>query len=514
MKQITERQIIIGMIVSDDYMQQIRQIWDSKYLLSTSAKKLARWCVEYYDQYNSVPKKNIEDIFLSKIKDKKDRITDDEAEDIQDILDSLSTEYERQQFNVRYVVDQTEKFINTRSLELHNEEIQTLLDKGEIEEAKKKAATYSSPTRRISNELDLSDEELLDLKLEQAFSEDTTPLFTLPGILGDFMNEYFVRDSFIAILAPEKMGKTWNLMELGIRASKAGCNVAFFQAGDMSESQQLRRIAINRAGKSDKEKYTGKQLTFVKDCFKNQTDSCSKRQRECDFGIFDPGEVTSREDVTKDLLLEKLQEYPEYKPCRNCMEFQTNKWGSVWPKEQNLGDPLTVDQAKKAVKKFFVDKKRRFKLVTYPNKTLTVKEILRKLEEWERQGFIPDVIIIDYADLLVGYMKEFRHNQNDIWMELRGLSQTKHVCLITATQADAKSRKQHTLTEDNFSEDKRKLAHVTAMFGLNGDPKGRERELGLVRINKIVVRDGEPDKNQIFVIQSLKQGKPFITSFL
>ena len=47
--------------------------------------------------------------------------------------------------------------------------------------------------------------------------------------------------------------------------------------------------------------------------------------------------------------------------------------------------------------------------------------------------------------------------------------------VVTATQADANSYDRTSLKMSNFSEDKRKLAHVTAMYGLNQDPAGREK---------------------------------------
>ncbi len=100
-------------------------------------------------------------------------------------------------------------------------------------------------------------------------------------------------------------------------------------------------------------------------------------------------------------------------------------------------------QAKKNVKAFFERYKRRFKLITYPAGTLTVTEIRQVLDIWERQdGFVPDVIIIDYADLMSSddaKVSEFRHRQDYIWKSLRGLSQERHVLVVTATQADSES---------------------------------------------------------------------------
>ena len=66
----------------------------------------------------------------------------------------------------------------------------------------------------------------------------------------------------------------------------------------------------------------------------------------------------------------------------------------------------------------------------------------------------------------------------------------------------------------NFSEDKRKLAHVTAQYGLNQDPQGREKKLGILRVNEIVVREGDySNDREVHIHQDLAAGRPFLESF-
>jgi hypothetical protein len=109
---------------------------------------------------------------------------------------------------------------------------------------------------------------------------------------------------------------------------------------------------------------------------------------------------------------------------------------------------------------------------------------------------------------------EFRHRQDAIWKGLRGISQERHALMVTATQADANSYKQSKLNLSNFSEDKRKFGHVTAMWGLNQDPGGREKQLGIMRINELVVREGLfNSQNDVVILQDLRSGRPFLESF-
>ena len=175
-----------------------------------------------------------------------------------------------------------------------------------------------------------------------------------------------------------------------------------------------------------------------------------------------------------------------------------------------------MEEAKRVIDKFFIKHGRRFKLSSHPTKTLKVSEIDTILDLWEREdGFVADMILIDYADSLAPESNiEFRHQENDKWMRMRALSQKRHALVITPTQADADSYKKNTLQLGNFSEDKRKYAHVTAMYGLSQDAKGREKRLGIMRINEILIREGDSlESNQVYVLQNLSRGQFAMSSY-
>jgi 6-pyruvoyl-tetrahydropterin synthase len=66
-----ERQIIIGAIVSTEYLQQIKDIWNLQWFESATAKRIARWIWQYFSEYNKAPGKNIQTIFYDKLKTEK-----------------------------------------------------------------------------------------------------------------------------------------------------------------------------------------------------------------------------------------------------------------------------------------------------------------------------------------------------------------------------------------------------------------------------------------------------------
>jgi len=510
-----ERKIIIYLITSTDFLRQIRNIWDVSYLESPTAKRLASWVWEYFEKFDKAPGRNIESIFYEKVASSKisKEITNEIEEEI---LPGLSEEYEQESFNLDYAIAQSKKHFRERRLILYCDTLQALIASSQIEEAEKNACDFKPIPDASDTDIDLSSNAVLE-KIEKAFEAQADPLLKWPKQLGKFWNDQFVRGAFIAFMASEKRGKTFLMIEIALRACKK-YKVAFFQAGDMSEGQQLMRIAINLTGKSNKEKYCVASHEPLRDCIHNQRNTCRKKERECDFGVFDNmTEEMIREEVTKDALVDALKENPDYKPCYNCEEYEDAHWGVPWIKETPAISPLKKEEAKDVYSEFFIKHKRKFRLSTHANGSLSVKQIKAILGIWEKEdGFAPDFIIIDYADLLVCDARvEFRHQQNQIWKDLRGLNQEKNCILITATQADSKSYDQHRLKLSNFSEDKRKYGHVTAMYGLNQDPKDREKKIGLMRINKLILREDEfSSADEIVVLQNLKRGRPIIGSYL
>lgn len=516
-----EHRILTGLIVSNRYISRVRKFFDITLLESPLSRRVSAWCLDYYDRYGKVPDSDIEAIFVENLEKKK--ITKDDGDYIGLILKEISNEYDRdEEFNDSYLYDQTIEYFRNRKIEIHNAEVEDLNRQGRIEEAEKLIYEFKTGEfGEINLGLELSSKQAQE-EMEKAFEDaHCDQLIYYPGALGDLWNRHLSRGSFVAFLAPEKRGKSFLLLELGMRAIRKKMNVAFFQAGDMTKKQQLRRIGVYLTRNPIEESQCETYYRGVGDCLLNQLDICNRSDRNCDHGIidgfddFDSFKKRINDYITKENLLKKFHEYKDYEPCDShlCDE----RIGSLWFKEVSNLEPLKPKKAKKELASFFRKYKRRFKLITYPNDTLSVGEIRRVLHEWEKQeNFIPDVILIDYADLLTSDLKaDYRHKIDSIWKNMRALSQEKHCLVITATQSDSASYKKDNLSLDNFSEDKRKYAHVTAMYGLNQDRYGREKKLGLMRINELVIREGEFSiNNQVTVIQDLRIARPFLESYV
>ena len=447
-----ERKLLTGMIVSDVFIKQAMPFYDPDLVEQKYVRIVAEWCANYYQRYAKAPGVHIKDIFDSHA----DKMDPAERDLISDLLESLSEEYERaDKMNTPYLLDQAEAYFKTRSLRQLFAEGRGLLLEGDVAGAEGVLSEY----KRVGRPSSLGANPFKDADgMRRAFEQAEKPLFAFPGALGFMLNEELARDKFLAFMGPEKRGKTWWCNELTIRAANARCNVALFQIGDMSEEQMKVRLGVRLSGRSNREKYCG--------------------AHECPFPNSDKTGC-------------------DYK---TIPAVKSLTWREAWHVGQKF---LRRTRG------------RDFKLSVHPSDQLSVTGLKTILDSWDTfDNFIPDVIVIDYADNLApeNRREEPRHQQNHTWKLLRGLSQERHCLVVTATQASAGSYDQTTLTMKHFSEDKRKYAHVTAMVGLNQTQA--EKRARLMRLNMLVQREGEfYADDSVTVAMDLWRGRPFLFSF-
>jgi len=499
---LIERQIIIGMIVSTQYLREMIQLYTADLLEIQYGPIIAKWCIDFYQQYEKAPNEDIKELFEDWLKTKPD---DELVTYIEEFLDTLSDEFEHaEKFNVEYLMDKTVKYFKLRSAKNLRDELDFCLEQNDIEAAEDAIADYHKVEREVTEGIDPFDDEE---SIQSAFENKSEPLFKLPGALGRLLNDQFTRDSFVVFMAPEKRGKTWWIQMLSMFAHKARCNVAFFSCGDMSKDQQVRRIHISLSRKSDMAKYCGELLIPILDCEKNQKDICTKKCRKSHgYAIVDSEGVFEFEDA------------PDHVVCTVCQKDDPREFqGAVWHKKRPAVKPLTWREALAAGKEY---KKRirakGFKLATFPSDTLSVSGMKRQLDIWERtEGFVPDVILSDYMDIKApeeNSGSDSRSIENKKWKAGRRLSQELHCCFISLTQSDAASALVPLITREHFSEDKRKFAHVTAMYALN--QYGDEKQRGILRVGPIVVREDEfNDQRCVHVLQCLQIGAAYIASY-
>jgi hypothetical protein len=168
---------------------------------------------------------------------------------------------------------------------------------------------------------------------------------------------------------------------------------------------------------------------------------------------------------------------------------------------------LTLEDVEKKEKVF----KRMFrggevKIYAVPAYSLSVdgleQEIIR-LTEYE--DYEPDVVIVDYADIMRPTEKgEYRNQLDSIWKRLRSIAQDRNIAVITASQSGRNALTKDAEAQD-IAEDIRKMAHVTSLVAINQTEF--EKQNGVVRFKQLAVREGEQEYRQAVCTQCLSIGR-------
>ncbi len=126
----------------------------------------------------------------------------------------------------------------------------------------------------------------------------------------------------------------------------------------------------------------------------------------------------------------------------------------------------------------------------YPTKGATVLSIGSHIEKCKIQGRMPDLIIVDYADLLRGNGREVRHELGNIYEDLRGLAGEYEVPVWTASQANRSALQEDVIQADKIAESYSKI--MTADFVISLSRKIEDKAAGTGRWHIIKNRFG-PD---------------------
>lgn len=121
--------ILIGMIVSEKYLEGVRSIYQSDLMENPFSRTIAQWCLEHFEKYKTCPGIHLQEIVQQKLRQGLDT---DISELIEAFLSRISAEYEKApHINHEYLLDETETIFNRRALKLLSEDIDYALDQEE-----------------------------------------------------------------------------------------------------------------------------------------------------------------------------------------------------------------------------------------------------------------------------------------------------------------------------------------------------------------------------------------------
>ena len=126
----------------------------------------------------------------------------------------------------------------------------------------------------------------------------------------------------------------------------------------------------------------------------------------------------------------------------------------------------------------------------YPTRTASVQTLAAHIKQMELQGNLPDMILVDYADILkpMGNFTERRHQLGNIYEDLRGMAGEFDVPIWTASQANRSALEEDVIDASKVAEDYSKV--MTADFVMSMSRKVEDKIANTGRFHVIKNRFG------------------------
>ena len=423
------RRVLAGMVTDQTVCSRIASQWRDGGLFDAPwANLIGNWCIGYQKEYGHPPNGNIRGLFESWA----GKATSQEAtiKSVERFLQDVSDEHENQEKppTSEYLLDCAGRLFNKIKMKSVMELATEELDRNQVDEAYGKLTSLTRVELGVGSMVKPGEE--YDVWVKAFDAERQKPLITYPGRLDRFLGSSMTRESLIAFMGPDKSGKSFWLLDVAFRGIRNRQRVAYFEVGDMGRDAVLLRL----------------------------------------------GQRAARQPLRPGV-------------CR--LPLSIDEEGKPVVKKVRFTEELTAGDAFKAYQKVSRGKDL-LRLACYPNSSVNVSGLTSDLRGWEREGWTPDIAVIDYADILAppAGTREKLDQIDETWRFLRRMSQELHCLVVTATQSSALAYagRQRVLTRQHFSGRKTKLAHVNGMIGLNVSPE--DKKLGVTRLNWVVKREG------------------------
>lgn len=437
-KTLDERDFVTSLIMSDKCCQVLIPYIKLSYFDVDYARTVVSWVMEYFKKFKHSPKDDISSLYRTHC----DEIQD---EALKELVLNYIRELDKSEISINnedYLLDRSKDFLDYKALKIYTEDLNACLETRSMDKARKIQQEY----KRISK-IELNEVSLCNLNdkaiIENALTQEEEILFTLPEHLNKVFGNIH-RNDFIAILAPPKRGKSFALQYLAIQALKQRLNVVFVSM-EMTREEVVQRIWKALWGAESGLVKEGKyeSCRFIRDL----SDAEKYRHELIDVSV---------KDKTKSV--------------------------SALQRRLRVNNGYTGD----------------IRILAYPRFSASVRQITDRIDEMIGDGFIPDVIVLDYADITtpIGGGSELRNQLDEIWKYLGGYATKMHCAVITASQTNRSGMSSSSVEAESIGENFKKIAHVTSMVSLEQTRKMKNEHL--MRIRNIAIRNGEVEDACIF----------------
>jgi len=350
-------------------------------------------------------------------------------------------------YESQYIIDDAELYIKAASLRIAMDEINLALDNDDEENAMRIYEKIVMPEVQKSNVISFEDD--LD-KQREVLRKNRNLIIQFKNEVGQLIGPLH-RGDFFSFAAPTGVGKSWWLIWTAKQCREQGLNVLFLSL-EMQEQSVMRRFEQMYYRRT----LGGEEVTIAK--------------------------FIQDDDKKYKIINKKI----------NVMQLK----------------PEDIDELKmKAMGKF---PHGRLKIVCRAGINIgDLKAIISELKYQNK--FMPDVIILDYADKMTTTKKvnTEREALGIIWKDLRDLALNNNLLLITASQTNRASWDKH-FTREAIAEDARKLNEVSCAVGIMADK--RDYALGLRMLRVLKVRDNYYENRDVYCSCNFHIGQPVLQS--
>lgn len=132
-----------------------------------------------------------------------------------------------------------------------------------------------------------------------------------------------------------------------------------------------------------------------------------------------------------------------------------------------------------------------FKIREYASNTFKASQLRRLLEDYRANSVVFDLVIVDYADIMVAerFSGEPREDLRTIYLDLRAIAFDYNCALLTATQTNREGAKAAVAKMTDVAEDFNKIRTADIVISINAVEE--ERKSGEARLYFAAARNGE-----------------------
>lgn len=443
-----QEDLIILLAFDDKNAKFVRNMVDSSLFEGVYNKFTAR-LYSYIDQYGNAPKDALPLLYDDVIEGEDKRKAKTYIEIITHIFEAKDS------VNVRYALDRITNFIRQQEFKKGILEAANILNEGSEDCVDR--AEYALSTH-VKKKLDVFDPGIFlgDTANSLSFlTENKRSSFTMGIPCFDKRGVGPARGEVFLLIGVYNRGKSWALINLGKRAIMENYKVCHLSLEMSSEQVRQRYFQALFSIAKREDKYASTSMVF---------DNLN-RLLDLKMETIKPNMSFSQSDIY-DLLSKRIAKFGH----------KLNK--------------LLVQR--------------------YPTGSLSIKQLENYLDNLEdRYSYTPDLLLLDYADLMKLDTENYRLDLGKIMKDLRGIAVSRNIAIATVTQSNREGGKSKRVTGVNVAEDWSKLATVDTAVTYSQTEE--EQKLNLARLYVDKARDDEARFTAV-ITQSYNTGQFVIDS--